>query len=381
MSSSIAVTAAAIAAAVACVATLDGRSFRSGSVQTYSFRTDTWTTIKNNESASGWFKRNLRCTKRVFEIIVGLVEEKWNDIHESIHHNALFGISDRVAITIHYLTHTDGYDQTALVFGTSKTRAYVYVNQVVAVLNVCYLHDVIRMPSKKGEWNEVCAEFEALCGFPNAYGAIDGTLIHIKRFADFDGWYCRKGFPAFNMQGVVDARLRFRSYSLRSGSQNDKAVFNNSRFGKKYHRIVPPGGCFLGDAGYKLFKHIITPYPIVFEMPDDESHFNLVHSRTRMVVEQAFGLWKNTFRIFKTPLLHGTPEQMAHLIQATLVLHNWFIDFKQDTDRLKIPKKKKWMHVGGDLVYPDEINLIDGPRARASRDTIKDYLYVYVVAD
>ncbi|KAH9121548.1 hypothetical protein AeMF1_006791 [Aphanomyces euteiches] len=184
------------------------------------------------------------------------------------------------------------------------------------------------------------------------------------------------------MQGVVDAKLRFRSYSLRSGSQNDKSVFNNSWFGKECHRFVPRGGCFLGDAGYKLYSHIITPYPINLEMPDYKSHFNLIHSRTRMVVEQAFGLWKNTFRVFKTPLLHDTPEQMANLVKATLVLHNWFIDFKSQLDRLRIPRiSRDWMHVGGDFVYPDELNLVDGHGARAVRDTIKEYLNDYVVAE
>ena len=70
--------------------------------------------------------------------------------------------------------------------------------------------------------------YENKSGFPNVYGAIDGSLIPVKRFADFMGWYCRKGFTAFNMQAMVDHKLRFRSYSIRSGSQNDKAVFNAS---------------------------------------------------------------------------------------------------------------------------------------------------------
>ena len=37
--------------------------------------------------------------------------------------------------------------------------------------------------------------------------------------------------------GVVDHRLRFMSYSIRSGSQNDKALFNKSQFGQTVHTV------------------------------------------------------------------------------------------------------------------------------------------------
>ncbi len=83
-------------------------------------------------------------------------------------------------------------------------------------------------------------------------------------------------------------------------------------------------------------------------MSADEAHFNLLHSRSRIHVEQAFGLWKNTFRIFKTELLHGDATEMTMLIEAILVLHNWFIEFKSEMDILRVPSTyQEWMHVSG----------------------------------
>ena len=302
MNTNVIITAVTLAVAVAA-ATLDGRSNRCINEEIRTISSNIWPQVKHNPMMSWWYQTHLRCSRYVFLRIVERIDSAWRSVHGPLHHNVTFDVMDRVAPTIHYLTHSDGYDTSALVFGISKTRAHVYTKEVCQVLKTCFLQSTVQLPKTNTGWEEVSAEFEEVAGIPNIYGAIDGSLIPIKRFADFTGWYCRKGFTAFNMQAVVDARMRFRSYSLRSGSQNDKGMFNKSKFGKTCHTIVPPGGCFVADAGYQLFKHILTPYNIELYMPDDESHFNLLHSRTRIVVERAFGLWKNTFRIFKTELL------------------------------------------------------------------------------
>jgi hypothetical protein len=137
------------------------------------------------------------------------------------------------------------------------------------------------------------------------------------------------------------------------------------------------GGCILADAGYKLFRHVMTPYAIYFGMPSDEAKYNLLHSRTRIIVEQAFGRWKNTFRLFKTELIHDTPEEMAFLIEATLILHNWLIDLNGDYISVDI-QERPWMHIGGDPVAEDKMNAVDGIQAQNCRDRIKEYLSAFI---
>lgn len=51
-------------------------------------------------------------------------------------------------------------------------------------------------------------------GFPLAYFAIDGTLIAIERPHDYEGWNCRKGFPAFNVQAVVDYKHQIQDFNV-----------------------------------------------------------------------------------------------------------------------------------------------------------------------
>ena len=109
-------------------------------------------------------------------------------------------------------------------------------------------------------------------GILGCLGALYGSLFEIHRLNDHEEWYCRKGFPSFNVQVVVDHKMRFRSYSIRPGSQNDKSVFNRSGFGKTLPKRLPTGMFILADAGYKLSKQVIIPYPIAIGMSEEESH-------------------------------------------------------------------------------------------------------------
>ncbi|CAK4746168.1 hypothetical protein LEN26_009695 [Aphanomyces euteiches] len=171
----------------ASVVVSDGRCMAKSRQNVYAFRNNKWGQVKENAQSEGWFRRNLRCSRSTYETIVQRVADKWCYVHERLHHNTVFGIDDRVAMALHYLTHADGYDQTAEIFGTSKTRAYMYVCQVVLVVNKCFLSRTVRLPNNSAEWEEIRRGFEMKAGFPNCYGTLDGSLIPIKRFADFDG--------------------------------------------------------------------------------------------------------------------------------------------------------------------------------------------------
>ena len=99
------------------IANVDGRSNRKPISQIFSIRSTTWIQARANPLMEGWFKNNLRCSKHAFGLIVKKVEVKWLAVNNPIKQNTIFKIIDRVAVTIHYLTHSEGYAQTGQVFG------------------------------------------------------------------------------------------------------------------------------------------------------------------------------------------------------------------------------------------------------------------------
>ncbi len=67
---------------------------------------------------------------------------------------------------------------------------------------------------------------------------MDGILVEIERPVDFEGRYCRKGYPEINMQVVVDYRKKIRSLSIRPGSANDQSIFNRSCFAEDIKELL-----------------------------------------------------------------------------------------------------------------------------------------------
>ena len=236
----------------------DGRSYRRPQ--------STRRTIRRNQFAvadvspdlfDGWFRDTFRCSWKSFNTIVSLVEMEWDSSHGPIHHNAKFFVRQRVAVCLHYLTRSGSIADSAKVFGMGKASALRFIDEVMNIIIERLGHRFIFLPRSDVEWNELSDGFESICGFPDTCLAVDGTLIEIERPLDFEGWYCRKGYPAINLQGVVDYKRRFRSFAMRPGAENDKGVFSRSDFGRMIHHI-----CF-GDrrgtlAGSAAFDDILT---------------------------------------------------------------------------------------------------------------------------
>ncbi len=84
--------------------------------------------------------------------------------------------------------------------------------------------------------------------------------IEIERPVDFEGWYCRKGYTAMNMQAVCDHKMRFTSYSIMSGCNNDKLLWQHSPIGINAQNWIPSGYHLVGDSGYKLLPWLMIPY-------------------------------------------------------------------------------------------------------------------------
>lgn len=61
-------------------------------------------------------------------------------------------------------------------------------------------------------------------------------------------------------------------------------------------------------------------------MPRDERKYNYFHSRTRIIVERAFGGLKSRWRILKRVLNMKCPESVGRTIVACLVLHNLTVE-------------------------------------------------------
>ena len=165
------------------------------------------------------------------------------------------------------------------------------------------------------------SDFQQIAEMRKVVGAVDGS--HIPTIAPAYDEYAfvnRKQFHSINMQAICDASLVFEDVVARwPGSHHDSFI---SQFSPVYDRLENDefGDCWLlGDSGYPLKKWLISP----FGNPTtaDERRFNILHRKTRCVIERSFGELKMRWRILDRKVCYG-PEKVCKIALTCCVLHN-----------------------------------------------------------
>ena len=104
------------------------------------------------------------------------------------------------------------------------------------------------------------------------------------------------------------------------GSVNDARVLRTSSLYVFAGGFRPfPGAILLGDSIYPCNEWLIPPLPVVYT--NAEVRFNRAQKITRSVVERAFGIMKNRFRVLQK-IRVKTPEYSAEIIKWVCILHN-----------------------------------------------------------
>ena len=281
-----------------------------------------------DDSFDEWFRSNLRCSQNTFHRLCQILRDELHDLNtdEFIKSHSF---EKKVAIMMYFLASEGGYRDVANAFGVSKSWAIETTAILIQALRKM-ITKVVYFPKSKKEWNVVEEEFYKKQKFPGVVGAIDGSLIQIDRPKIFEGYYCRKGYPALNVQAIVDAKKKFMSFEIRPGSWSDKKIWSGSYAKKNIRNIIPAGCHLIGDAGYTLSPFLLTPY-IDENLTKRQKRYNYLLSSTRMSVECAFGLWKGRFRILTTRMNEKTVAKTCDVICATIVLHNLLISLYDDT--------------------------------------------------
>lgn len=106
----------------------------------------------------------------------------------------------------------------------------------------------IHFPANDQEFEEAKNLWKTKYKFPYAIGAIDCTLIPIRKPAlHGDEYVCRKRFPALNVQATVNAECIFTSMDCTwTGSVHDARIWRNSAVQQAITRQTT-GAVLLGE--------------------------------------------------------------------------------------------------------------------------------------
>ncbi|XP_048759899.2 putative nuclease HARBI1 [Ostrea edulis] len=178
---------------------------------------------------------------------------------------------------------------------------------------------------------QVKQEFFAIAGFPNVLGCVDGTFIKLQAPSQNEPDYVnRKGYHSLNVQVFCAFNISIFMDHIR--------FHNTTQYGQYK-------GFLLGDSGYPCKPYLMTPYPV--PSTPAEVKFNNCHAKTRVLIEQTFGILKKRFSCLSTGL-RTTPDKACSITLACAVLHNIGIERNDilDVDELFVNQEDVSFDVG-----------------------------------
>lgn len=190
--------------------------------------------------------------------------------------------------------------------------------------------------STEEEWQKVADNFEKKWDFPHCVGAIDGKHVVIQKPGKSGSmFYNYKGTFSIILMAIVDADYKFIYADVgAAGSLGDAAVFNKCKISSMLESNelaipdddlvtgidVPLPYMLVGDDAFPLRNYLMKPFRRR-NLSNDEIIFNYRLSRARRVVENAFGILANRFRVFRTPIALQ-PKTAKTIVLASIALHN-----------------------------------------------------------
>lgn len=185
----------------------------------------------------------------------------------------------------------------------------------------------------------MAAEFWSQWNFPNCLGALDGKHVAILPPPHSGSeYYNYKHFNSIVLMALVDATYKFLYVDIGSyGRVADGGVFNSCTLAKGLNEgsmnipadCQPPGSStvlpyvIVADDAFALKTYVMKPYSSR-GLTDQQRVFNYRLSRARRVVENAFGILSNRFRVFGRPIALA-PEKVEVVVMAACCLHNFLL--------------------------------------------------------
>lgn len=184
-------------------------------------------------------------------------------------------------------------------------------------------------------------EFAAISDFPGVVGVIDGCHIPISAPTEYPISYInRKGFHSILLQGICNNKMQFIDVFVGiCGSVHDARVWRLSdiknMIDHDVERYFPQHGHLLADSAYPLLHYMLTPYRDNGHLNNVQLNYNTKLSKTRIIIERAFGILKGRFRKLKYVYMYNT-EMIPLVVLACCILHNICIDI--DDEPFEIPQ-------------------------------------------
>ena len=284
---------------------------------------------------SGTFCRYARMSPERFDHLLScvgpLLQKKHCNAREPV------GAAERLMLTIRYLASGESQQSLSFAFRIGRSTVCKIIGQTCNAIWQSLQEVYVSHPKNTDEWVDLAKEFENEWNFPNCLGALDGKHVMIECPHNAGSTtFNYKNFHSLVLMAVCDARYCFTFVDIGSvGSENDSAIFANSKFGKAFNSLPTKLGIpeasdhagidlpyvLIGDDIFPLKPWLLKPYPGK-KLEESQRIYNYRLSRERRTIENSFGIMSAKWRIFRRPIKGGV-KLVDNIIRACICLHNY----------------------------------------------------------
>lgn len=188
-------------------------------------------------------------------------------------------------------------------------------------------------------WEKSAEGFNNVWQFPNCIGSIDGKHVTIKcPNKTGSTYFCYLKKFSIVLMAIVGPDYKFLCVDIGGfGKNSDGGIFEESNMGKKFAaglmnvpgdkslpgKNQPLPHVLIGDEAFALRPWLMRPFPYRQSRSDvRKENYNTRLCRARRVVENAFGILAQKWRIFYRPIEVSVPTAIS-LVKTTCILHNF----------------------------------------------------------
>lgn len=219
-----------------------------------------------------------------------------------------------------------------------NTLSIIVHSTCLAIIDVLQQR-VIKLPTTPEEWELISEKFYTSWQFPHCIGALDGKHITFRPpRRDGSLFHNYKDPDSIILLALVDAEHKFIFVDIvRNGRMHGSTVFRESPLGERLEAnalnlpepsILPGYNCrmpyiIVGDDAFALKPNLMKPYP-ERGLTLEKRIFNYRLSRARRVVENAFGILANRFRVLLNPI-NLSVDNVEIITHTCALLHNFLL--------------------------------------------------------
>ncbi|XP_069608213.1 uncharacterized protein [Ranitomeya imitator] len=278
------------------------------------------------------FKNYLRMSEDSFNFLLEAVEPYIR--RQNTRMRAAVPVDERLAVTLRFLATGRSMQDLHYCAAISRTLLSVIIPETCKAIISALHQNYMPFPETPDDWKEISRGFHEQWQFPNCGGALDGKHVRITQPPHSGSFYYNyKGYFSVIVMALVNANYEFVSVSVGiNGRLSDGGVLELTDFGdrlKENKLALPPNSdttenmnfVFVGDEAFPLHPNLLKPFSQKTLTPERRI-FNYRLSRARRVVENAFGIMANRFRVFHTAM-NMKLSSIDSVVLACCVLHNF----------------------------------------------------------